>query len=80
VPCVVTFSSRDRPGLWFPQGSGHRVFRSQIECEGCGLVQCIERQNECLKRISADEVLEACRSMLATRPEAKNVAIAATPM
>ena len=67
VPCVVTFSSRERPGLWFPQGEGHRVFRSQIECEGCGLVECIERQNECLKRISTTEVLEACRDILANR-------------
>jgi asparagine synthase (glutamine-hydrolysing) len=67
LPCVVTFSSRERPGLWYPHGEGHKVFRSQIECEGCGLVECIERQNECLKRISASEVLEACRQMLAPR-------------
>jgi asparagine synthase (glutamine-hydrolysing) len=65
VPCVAIFSSRERPGLWFPFGEGHRVFRSEIECEGCGLVECIERGNECLKRITADDVLEACREILA---------------
>jgi asparagine synthase (glutamine-hydrolysing) len=64
VPCVAIFSSRERPGLWFPAGEGHRVFRSTIECEGCGLVECVERQNECLKRISTAEVLEACREIL----------------
>jgi asparagine synthase (glutamine-hydrolysing) len=64
VPCVAVFSSRERPGMWFPHGDGHRVFRSEIECEGCWLVECIERQNECLKRISADEVLQACRDLL----------------
>ena len=64
VPCVAVFSSRERPGMWFPHGDGHRVLRSQIECEGCGLVECIERANECLKRISADEVLQACRDLL----------------
>jgi asparagine synthase (glutamine-hydrolysing) len=64
VPCVAVFSSRERPGMWFPHGDGHRVFRSEIDCEGCGLVECIERQNECLKRISADQVLSACRELL----------------
>jgi asparagine synthase (glutamine-hydrolysing) len=64
VPCVAVFSSRERPGMWFPHGEGHRVFRSEIECEGCGLVECIERANECLKRISTDEVIEACRETL----------------
>ena len=33
LPCVAIFSSRERPGLWFPFGEGHRVFRSEIECE-----------------------------------------------
>jgi asparagine synthase (glutamine-hydrolysing) len=64
VPCVAVFSSRERPGMWFPYGEGHRVFRSQIECEGCWLVECVERQNECLKKISTDEVLRACRETL----------------
>ena len=65
--CIAIFSSRERPGLWYPLGEGHRVFRSAIECEGCGLVECIELGNECLKRISVDEVLSACREMLAER-------------
>jgi hypothetical protein len=42
------------------------LFRSEIECEGCELVECIELGNNCLKRISTDEVLDACREMLAT--------------
>lgn len=61
---VEILGMRERPVCGFPQGEDHRVFRSQIECEGCGLVECIERQNECLKRISADEVLDACREIL----------------
>ena len=47
LPCVAIFSSRERPGLWYPPGEGHRVFRSAIECEGCGLVECLELGNEC---------------------------------
>jgi asparagine synthase (glutamine-hydrolysing) len=66
LPCVAIFSSRERPGLWYPLGEGHRVFRSAIDCEGCGLVECLELGNECLKRISVEEVLSACRELLAT--------------
>ena len=65
LPCVAIFSSRERPGLWYPLGEGHRVFRSAIDCEGCGLVECLELGNECLKRISVEEVLSACRELLA---------------
>jgi ADP-heptose:LPS heptosyltransferase len=64
VPCVVVFSSREWPGLWYPYGEGHSVFRSTIECEGCGVVECLGRDNECLRRISAEEVLSACRALL----------------
>jgi len=62
--CVAIFSSRERPGLWYPQGTGHKVFRSTIDCEGCGLVECLERANECLKRINTTEVLDACQEIL----------------
>ena len=70
TPCVGIFSSRDWPGAWYPYNVKSRVFRSDIECEGCYLVECVERQNECLKRISVEEVLSACREMLerTTRP------------
>jgi asparagine synthase (glutamine-hydrolysing) len=64
LQCVAIFSSRERPGLWYPPGEGHLVFRSAIDCEGCGLVECLELGNECLKRISVEEVLSACREML----------------
>jgi heptosyltransferase-3 len=64
TPCVGIFSSRDWPGAWYPYNVKSRVFRSDIECEGCYLVECIERQNECLKRISVEEVLSACRELL----------------
>jgi asparagine synthase (glutamine-hydrolysing) len=67
LPCVAIFSSRERPGLWYPPGKGHHVFRSAIDCEGCGLVECIELGNECLKQISVEEVLCACREMLSDK-------------
>ena len=74
VRCVAIFSSREPPGMWFPYGAGHRVFRSQIDCEGCRLLECLHRQNECLNRISTAEVLVGCEAALRERlsiPEAR---------
>jgi asparagine synthase (glutamine-hydrolysing) len=67
VPCVAVFSSRAAPGIWEPLGGGHRVLRSDIECEGCGLVECVERKMECLQRITTGRVLQECESVLAER-------------
>jgi heptosyltransferase III len=71
VTCVAVFSSRDHPGRWYPAGRGHRVLRSQIECEGCRLTECVERRNECLNRISVDDVLAACEAVLKSEPGIK---------
>ncbi len=65
VPCVALFSARDWPGKWFPLGSHHIVLRKPLECEGCLLVACADRDNECLRRISVAEVYQACRQLLA---------------
>jgi heptosyltransferase III len=64
TPCVALFSSRSYPGQWYPYGSGHKIFRTQIECEGCGLVDCIEKKMECLTTIKPDEVFKVCKMML----------------
>lgn len=76
TPCVAIFSSRDWPGAWYPYGVEQRVFRSEIECEGCYLVECVERQNECLRRITADDVLSACAELLCARVSRQQVEIA----
>ena len=65
--CVAIFSARDWPGRWYPYGAGHHVFRTQIGCEGCGMVECVERKNECLRLISAAAVSEACAAVLGDR-------------
>ncbi|MFN3329767.1 MAG: glycosyltransferase family 9 protein, partial [Pyrinomonadaceae bacterium] len=33
--CVVVFSAIDYIGRWVPFGSGHRIIRKRVECEGC---------------------------------------------
>jgi hypothetical protein len=37
--------------------------------EGCGLVECVERGNECINRITTDDVLDACREILASHTQ-----------
>ncbi|MEY2545171.1 MAG: hypothetical protein QOG48_288 [Verrucomicrobiota bacterium] len=75
LPCVAIFSARERPGLWYPDGEGHRIFRSTIECEGCALVECIERGNACLKMISTNEITQACRELLARKLESRKAKV-----
>ena len=61
--CVAIFSSRDEAGRWYPAGRNHRC-RSRIDCEGCMLSVCVERRNECLTRISVDEIVTGCEAVL----------------
>lgn len=65
VRCVGVFCSHAPPGLWYPYGEGHRVFRTQIDCEGCALQECIERRMECILRITPLEVSRGCDELLA---------------
>jgi asparagine synthase (glutamine-hydrolysing) len=73
VPCVALFSSRERPGLWYPAGSQNQVFRSEIDCEGCGLKVCLTRDIECLRRIEPQAVFAACAELLAPSPASEPV-------
>jgi len=71
VPCVAIFSAREWRGMWHPYGPGHHVLRAAIDCEGCGLVECLERKNECLARITTAQVLEACEEVLKRKVDSK---------
>jgi asparagine synthase (glutamine-hydrolysing) len=79
VRCVAIFSSRERPGLWYPAGPGNRVFRSQIDCEGCGLKVCVTRNIECLRRIDHQSVFAACAELLAAADDITAPAAAPLP-
>jgi ADP-heptose:LPS heptosyltransferase len=75
ICCVAIFSARDWPGRWHPYGPGHRILRTQIDCEGCGLVECLDRKNECLERITVGHVLAECEAALhasGTKVEKRN--------
>lgn len=64
TPCVAIFSSRDKPGKWYPYGNNHTILRTSISCEGCMLVKCVKRRMECLTTIHSDLVLNACVKMM----------------
>ena len=79
TPCVAVFSARDWPGAWYPYGVEQRVFRTAIECEGCYLETCVERKNECLNRISVEQVLDGCESLMAGSLDESSCAPARQP-
>jgi ADP-heptose:LPS heptosyltransferase len=64
TPCVGIYSAHGVPGRWSPYGSGHLVLRRHPDCEGCALVECVEKKMECILAIEIREVLEACESIL----------------
>lgn len=65
TPCVAIMSAIDWPGRWNPYGQGHIVLRRQVPCEGCLLEVCVAEGMRCLKEIEVNEVLSACRQLLA---------------
>jgi ADP-heptose:LPS heptosyltransferase len=64
APCVGIYGARNWPGQWYPYGAGHRVLRRSVLCEGCLLHECIEHDMKCLKLISVNEAVAACRAAL----------------
>jgi heptosyltransferase-3 len=64
VPCVICFSARGLPGVWFPAGSQHRVIYHQVDCFGCNLESCFVEGRKCLTSISVEVMAEAVVSVL----------------
>ncbi len=63
TPCVGIFAAIDYEGRWQPYGTGHRIFRKKVECEGCFSPECFNH-GKCLDLISTGEVYEACLKIL----------------
>jgi heptosyltransferase III len=66
VPCVIAFSARGLPGVWFPAGANHRIVYHQVSCFGCNLETCIVEGRKCLTSIAVDEMAKAVDSVLLT--------------
>lgn len=63
VPCAAVFAAIDYVGRWTPYGSGHKIFRERVECEGCFAPVCFNN-HKCLNLISPDRVYQACVEIL----------------
>ena len=64
TPCVAIFSARNKPRVWFPYGSQHRVLYHQTDCWGCGLETCFAEKKKCITSITVQEVLAEVRAAL----------------
>ena len=56
TPCVAIFSARNKPGVWFPRGDGHKIIYHQTECYGCGLTVCEKYGAKCIGSVTVEEV------------------------
>lgn len=64
TPCVAIFSARNWPGEWFPYGDAHQVIYHSRPCQGCRLSECVERDKECIRSISIEEVEQSVGRIL----------------
>jgi len=64
TPCVAIFSARNKPGVWFPYGAGHKVIYHKTGCFGCGLDICKDNEKRCITSIEVKEVMEAVDKIL----------------
>lgn len=64
VPCVIAFSARGLPGVWYPAGRQHRILYRRVSCLGCNLESCIVEGRRCLTSITVEEMVAATRSVL----------------
>ncbi|MEK7388482.1 MAG: lipopolysaccharide heptosyltransferase II [Elusimicrobiota bacterium] len=64
VPVVAVFGATTKELGFFPYGAGHRVVETQLECRPCGLHgarSCPRGHFLCMRSITVDRVLNACR-------------------
>jgi heptosyltransferase III len=64
VPCVIAFSARGLPGIWYPHGRVHQVIYHQTSCYGCNLETCVAEARRCLGAISVAEMASAVARVL----------------
>jgi ADP-heptose:LPS heptosyltransferase len=65
VPCVGIYGSRNLPGIWFPLGQKNQILYTKIDCQGCQLSICSEKQNQCIRSIAPDDAIVAVEKILA---------------
>jgi heptosyltransferase-3 len=72
TPAVIVFSTHAKPGVWFPFGARYRIFYPGLAWSGGEPPVMRDAAGETnILLIRPDQVLEACRSMLADAAEDK---------
>ncbi|MGD0893171.1 MAG: glycosyltransferase family 9 protein [Terracidiphilus sp.] len=69
TPCVIAFSARGLPGVWYPVGPRHQVIYHQTSCYGCNLETCIVEARRCLSAITVAEMATAVGKVLGRTKE-----------
>ena len=64
TPCVIAFSARGLPGIWYPTGRHHHILYRQVSCFGCNLETCVAHARRCLTLITVDDMAAAVQSVL----------------
>ena len=64
IPCVIAFSARGLPGVWYPFGNQHRILYRKVSCFGCKLESCTVESRRCLTSISVAEMADAVESVM----------------
>jgi len=64
TPCVIAFSARGLPGVWYPFGAQHRVLYRKVSCFGCNLETCTAESRRCLTSITVAEMAAAVQSVM----------------
>ena len=74
APCVIAFSARGLPGIWYPAGQENEIIYHQTSCHGCQLETCTKEASRCLTSITVAEMAEATGRVLRRQglPSAKN--------
>jgi ADP-heptose:LPS heptosyltransferase len=65
TPVAAVFSARNRPGIWFPHGAGHRLLYHPTPCFGCRLARCEAYQKVCITSIAPEAMAMAAEALLA---------------
>ncbi len=67
IPCVIPFSARGLPGIWYPMGQQHRILYRKVSCCGCNLESCFVESRRCLTSITVEEMAAAVDSVISVK-------------
>jgi ADP-heptose:LPS heptosyltransferase len=70
TPCVIAFSARCLPGVWFPMGQ-HQIVYHQTDCCGCLLENCTVEARRCMTSITVEEMAAAVGRVLGNSPDSQ---------